>query len=454
MPTKADATRDEIKQRALAAIEERKDEIIGVAQDILRNPETGWNETRTSGVAREWFQRLGIPYRDGIALTGVKGHMEGGAGPGPSVGLLGELDSLRVPEHPFADPTTGAAHACGHHVQMGSMLGALVGFKAPGVMDSLAGTLVPFAVPAEEFIEVEKRLAMRDQGKIEFLGGKQELIKLDEFNDIDMAVRMHTGNLDEPLRMSVGGTCNGHVVKFVRFIGRGAHAGSAPHLGINALNAAMLAIQAMNANRETFRDADMVRFHGIINRGGDAVSAVPSDVRLEWRVRAGSIEAVRENNAKLDRSFKAGALAVGAQVKITTIPGYFPIRNDQTLKGVFIRNAEAVVGEQALQVVSEDVNRGHSSDLGDLSYIMPVLGFNVGGVTGVGHGKDYVVEDWDNTVINTAKVYAAMIIDLMYGDAASAKEVIAKARPEMTRNQYLTFQREQAAQIDFDGATE
>ncbi len=342
------ATRDEIKQRAIAAIEERKDEIIGVAQDILRHPETGWNETRTSGVAREWFQRLDIPYRDGIALTGVKGHIEGGAGPGPSVGLLGELDSLRVPEHPFADATTGAAHACGHHVQMGSMLGALVGFKAPGVMDSLAGTLVPFAVPAEEFIEVEKRLGMRDQGKIEFLGGKQELIKLDEFNDMDMAVRMHTGNLDEPLSMSVGGTCNGHVVKFVRFIGRGAHAGGAPHLGINALNAAMLAIQSMNANRETFRDGDMVRFHGIINRGGDAVSAVPSDVRLEWRVRAGSIEAVRENNAKLDRSFKAGALAVGAQVKITTIPGYFPIRNDQTLKGVFIRNAEAVVGEQAL----------------------------------------------------------------------------------------------------------
>ncbi len=105
-------------------------------------------------------------------------------------------------------------------------------------------------------------------------------------------------------------------------------------------------------------------------------------------------------------------------------------------------------------MVSEDVNRGHSSDLGDLSYIMPALGFNVGGVTGVGHGRDYVVEDWNNTVINTAKVYAAMIIDLMYGDAAAAKEVMSKARPEMTRDQYLKFQREQAAQIDFDGATE
>ena len=30
---------------------------------------------------------------------------------------LGELDADRCPEHPKADPDTGAAHACGHHMQ-------------------------------------------------------------------------------------------------------------------------------------------------------------------------------------------------------------------------------------------------------------------------------------------------------------------------------------------------
>ena len=447
-------TKQELKDRACAAIEERKDEIIALAKDILKNPETGYTEIRTSGLVKEWFTRLDIPYRDEIALTGVKGQLQGGAGAGPAVGLVAEMDSMRVADHPFADPTTGAAHACGHHVQIGSMMGTLIGLQGSDVMESLSGRLVPFAVPAEEFIEVEQRLKLREAGKIEFLGGKQEMIKLDEFDDMDMALHIHTGNLDSPLRLSVGGTCNGHVAKFVRFIGRGAHAGGAPHMGINALNAAVLAINAMNANRETFRDDDHVRFHGIITAGGDAVSAVPSDVRLEWRVRAGSMESVKENNLKLDRSFKAGALAVGARVQITTVPGYFPICNDQTLKSGFIQNAEALVGKQGLQIISDDLNRGHSTDFGDLSNVLPVLGISVGGVTGQTHGNDFVVDDWYIAVVDSAKVVAMQIIDLMYGDADGAKEVVDKARLEMTRDQYLAFQRQQAEEIDFDGAQE
>ena len=230
----------------------------------------------------------GIPFQDGLALTGVRGLLEGGAGPGPAVGLLGELDSLRVPDHPFADQGNGAAHACGHHVQIASLMGSLIGLKSTGVMESLGRSNHPLRCPPpREFIDIEWRLKLREEGKIEFLGGKQELIKRDEFKDMQMALHVHTRDLEGPLRLSVGGTCNGHVAKFVRFIGRGSHAGALPHLGTNALNAAVIAINAMHANRETFRDADTVRFHGIISRGGEAVSAVPSDVRLEWRVRAG-----------------------------------------------------------------------------------------------------------------------------------------------------------------------
>ena len=66
----------------------------------------GYTEQRTSGLVKEWYGRLGIPFQDGLALTGVRGLLEGGAGPGPAVGLLGELDSLRVPDHPFADQAT------------------------------------------------------------------------------------------------------------------------------------------------------------------------------------------------------------------------------------------------------------------------------------------------------------------------------------------------------------
>jgi predicted HAD superfamily phosphohydrolase len=85
---------------------------------------------------------------------------------------------------------------------------------------------------------------------------------------------------------------------------------------------------------------------------------------------------------------------------------------------------------------------------------LPVLGISVGGVSGQTHGNDFVVDDWDIAVVDSAKVVAMQIIDLMYGDADGAKEVVDKARPEMTRDQYLAFQRQQAEEVDFDGAQE
>ena len=53
---------------------------------------------------------------------------------GPTVAVMGELDSLKVLDHPHADPTTAAAHACGHHCQIAMMLAVGIGLKAAGVL--------------------------------------------------------------------------------------------------------------------------------------------------------------------------------------------------------------------------------------------------------------------------------------------------------------------------------
>ena len=66
-----------------------------------------------------------IPYKDGIGITGLRGDLHGGTD-GPTVAVMGELDSLKVLGHPHADPDTSAAHACGHHCQIGMMLGVAV----------------------------------------------------------------------------------------------------------------------------------------------------------------------------------------------------------------------------------------------------------------------------------------------------------------------------------------
>ncbi len=444
-------TIEELKRKACESIEKRRKDIIGVSREVLTHPEAGFREHRTAALVAQKFNELQIAHESGLAITGLKGRIAGGAGAGPRIALIGELDSLVVTEHPHADPKTGAAHACGHHCQLGMMLGATIGLQTPEVLEQLSGEIVPFAVPAEEFIEVEQRLELRTQKKLEFMGGKQELIRLGHFDDIDIAMMCHTASDMGERRFAIGGTSNGHVVKYVRFLGRGAHAGASPHLGINALNAASFALQAINANRETHKAEDTVRIHGIITKGGEAVSAVPAEVKLEWRVRSATPQVVVKNSQVVDRCFQSGALAVGAQVEITTIPGYMPMRNDGGLQDIFRKNANSVVGDAGTMVMPAGRNRGGSTDMGDLSQLIPAIHPYTAGATGPGHSKTYLINDYEVAVINPAKIMAMSVIDLLYDGARKAREVKSAYKPAMSRSAYLRFQRDQAKSVHFDG---
>ena len=234
-------TKQKLKQIVNDVIDDKAEEIIRISKTILENPEPGYREEKTAKLVSEVFSQSGIQHRTGIALTGLKGEFKGGSD-GPTVGVIGELDSLVVSEHPHADGETSAAHACGHHCQIGMMLGAAFGLMNPGVQPHLSGRLALFAVPAEEFIEIEYRDDLRISGKVEFLGGKPEFIRLGEFDDVDMALMCHTTSIASEKKLCISDTNNGLVAKRIKFIGKGAHAGGAPHLGVNALNAASLAL--------------------------------------------------------------------------------------------------------------------------------------------------------------------------------------------------------------------
>ncbi len=432
-----------LKARVCREIDRRAPEIVAISEHIQRHPESGFREARTAEFVGTQLDRLGLSYRAGLALTGVKARMRGRR-PGPTVAVLGELDSLIVAGHPFADPVTHAAHACGHHAQVASMLGAGMGLQA--VMDELDGDVVLFAVPAEELIEVEWRLGLRERGQLEFLVGKAELIRLGEFDDIDMAMITHTNARPDDGLASVGDTHNGCVVKFMRFVGKGAHAGGAPHLGINALKAAMVALTAIDAQRETFRDDDAIRVHPIVTRGGEAVSAVPADVRLETFVRGRTVEAVADAARKVDRSLRAGALALGATVQITTLPGYLPQRMDPNLVALARANAAAVVGEANMGRPRHSTG---STDVGDLGFLMPVVHPRAGGVTGTIHGADYVVHDHRLAAVNPAKAMAMTVVDLLADGAREARRVEAEAGPKLGRDEYLALVRQFASFEEF-----
>jgi amidohydrolase len=441
-------TKSELKQQVYAAIDRRAEQIVDIGETIRKHPELGFKETKTARLVEDTLGALGLAPKGGLALTGVRADAAGGGGDGPTFALLGELDALVVAGHPEGDPATGAAHACGHNAQVAALLGAAMGIVDARALPHLRGRLVFFAVPAEEYGDIEWRVAQARAGKLEFLGGKPELLRLGHFDDVDAAMMIHMTSRPEDGKAGVPASNNGCIVKTIRYVGKAAHAGGAPHLGVNALYAAQIGLAAVNAIRETFRDEDTIRVHPIITHGGSQVNVIPGEVRLETYVRGRSVEAILDAQTKVDRAFKAGALALGATVEIETLPGYMPMTCDSTMTRFFEDIAADLVGASSYRRIG---HRTGSTDMGDLSMVMPVLHPYIGGATGSGHGADYAIVDATLAYVTQAKALAGMAIDMLADGAAGARQVLASARPPMTREQYLAFQRGLARREVFQG---
>ena len=439
-------TVNEMKSAVCRAIDERQVEIEQLGREIFATPEVGFKEVRTAQLVTDWFTRLGLAPQTGLGLTGVKATLRED-GPGPTVAVLGELDSLLSWEHPQHDPTTGAAHACGHNAQIAAMIGVAIGLIRSGVVRGLHGNVALMAVPAEEFIEIEERLRLRTEGRLELLAGKQEMLRVGAFDEVDMAMMVHATTDPDEGRLGVGGTTNGMVAKFARYVGRAAHAGGSPQRGINALYAAHVALAAINSLRETFVDEDHVRVHPIITRGGDVVSAIPADVRLETFVRGASTAAIDNAHRKIDGALQAGALALGARLELTTVPGYLPMQQSAGMLELFRRNAEALVGAEHVGLVG---HRAGGTDMGDLGHVMPVLHPFAGGASGTSHGADFRIDDYAAVSVTPAKAMAMTLIDLLADGAGAAQRIISEFRPQFSRQHYLEFVRGLATTTVYD----
>ena len=425
--------KEALKLAVCQEIDKNRDKILGIAADILANPELGYKENATSAYVIERLAELGIPTRSGLALTGVKGRLAGGRSLA-NVCVIGELDAVLCGTHPTANKESGAAHACGHNAQLAAMLGVAMGL-APYAAE-LDGDVTFFAVPAEEFVEIGYRDSLAKDGRIKYLGGKQELIRLGEFDDIDAAMMVHAQGNTPGNEIFVDGGSLGFVAKTVEFIGKAAHAGGAPHEGINALNAAMAAMMCIHAQRETFRDEDKIRVHPIITNGGELVNVVPASVTMETYVRGASFEAIKDAAFKVDRAIKGSAYAIGAEAEITDFKGYLPLCQDKSLGALFAANAETFTPKENIHYGIDMVG---SSDMGDLCHLIPAIQPTMGGWTGNLHAKDFAPTDPDLAYVNPAKIMAMTVIDLLYDGAEKAIEIKKSFVPKMTKEEYFNF---------------
>ena len=422
----------EIKKKIIEEINENSYKIIEIAKKIAEKPEMGYREFETARLVAEELSALGIECREGLAVTGVKGNMKGRRSLA-RVAVMGELDAVTCTNHPKADRVSGAAHACGHNAQIASMLGAAMALSA--VKDELDGDVCFFATPAEEFVEMGFREKLAERGDIRFFGGKQELIRLGEFDDIDMAMMIHAEATEKNALFLNGGSL-GFVAKTVNFIGKAAHAGGAPHEGINALNAAMSAMMCIHAQRETFRDEDRIRVHPIITNGGELVNTVPAKVTMETYVRGASLEAIYGAAAKVDRAIEGGSYAIGATAEIKTYKGYLPLLQSESISALMEKNAEYL---PEMPEIIQGVDMCGSSDVGDLSHLIPTVQPTMGGFYGKLHAEDFAVANERSAYLDTAKLMALTVVDLLYNGAEKALKIKADFKPKLTKEEYVNL---------------
>ncbi len=207
-----------------------------------------------------------------------------------------------------------------------------------------------------------------------------------------------------------------------------------PHFGINALNAALLGIMGIHAQRETFRDEDCIRVHPIITRGGDLVNVVPADVRIETFVRGRTIESIQDANRKVDRALKAGAMAIGAEVEIANLPGYLPFLKSDRMDRLFADNFTDLFGPNA---VERGEHRTGSTDLGDISHLMPALQPFIKAGRGKLHTEGFVIEDRELAYVQSAKGMAMTVVDLLHDGAREGLAVKENYRARYTKEEYL-----------------
>lgn len=429
---------DRIEQKIISIIDSHAPELQAMAQDLFLHAEQGYHEYRTAKIVAEYLQKLGLTTREGLAITGIKAAI--GSGDGPNIALIGELDGLACPTHPDATPE-GFAHACGHYAQIICMLGAALALSDPEVAAALDGTATIFAVPAEEFQDASVRDEVRRTHDVHCGGGKCELIRRGEFDDIDMAITTHSlmVSRDEGYDLLLGNSaCTGFIGKTVLMHGRAAHAAAAPHMGANALNAACLGMSALGMVRETFQEKDCIRVHPYIREGGEAINIVPSEVAVDMMVRANTQKVIDEVSEKVNNCFRGGALAIGCEAEILDSQGYMPC--PERLPEQVMWDSAAVLGD-SLKVGSIPAGQCNtaSTDVGDLFAVMPVMNFTFGGSTGALHSRDYKVSDPEIAHIVPAKMMAVLTYRLLRNGAAEAKAVLADYVPPFTKEEYKQY---------------
>jgi amidohydrolase len=427
--------------RALLCLRDDSEWLYDLAERLWNSPELGFFEFKTAEIIGSELKALGFSPLTGIARTGVWADL--GNKNDPAVMLLADMDAL-----PSQTVPGGNLHSCGHHAQMAVMLGVFRVLAKTGAAEKLGLRIVFAGSPAEEYVDLGRRLELRRNKEIVYLSGKQEMIRLGFFDAPLLVLKYHSMG-DSPERIAtVNGSMNGFLAKRAEFIGRAAHAGAQPEKGVNALSAASLALQAIHAQRESFMEDDHIRVHPILTQGGTVVNSVPDRAVLETYIRGASHEAVLAAAVKVDRSLRAGALALGAGLRIATTPGYQAFNPDPALGDILGGAAASALDKNSIDFDSRSYA---SDDIGDVACIQPTCQLRFSGFSGDIHSADFTAKEPERAYRAPAEILLRTLAALGADNAAAARRILKGFTPRFSVSGYLASLDQLFSYLEYPG---
>ncbi len=323
-------------QRISEGISRHRERVLALAQDIHANPELSFEEHRAAASIADLLASAGFDLERGTSNLPTAFSASIGTGD-LTVALCVEYDAL-----------PGVGHACGHNLIAGASVAAALAL-AP-LADELGITLKAIGTPAEE------------HG-----GGKALMLERGAFDGVSLALMVHP--VQDGTSYNPAGTSAQAVGRYrAIFTGKASHAAAAPHLGVNAGDAATLAQVALGLLRQQVPTDH--RIASFIAEGGVATNIIPERTVVEFECRAFTLPEYEALLVRVRNCFEGAALATGTGLELeATEPLYEPLLQD---------NALAAHWTAAMESFGKDVTptaglAGGSTDMGNISQVIPSL---------------------------------------------------------------------------------
>ncbi|MFN8534483.1 MAG: M20 family metallopeptidase [Dehalococcoidia bacterium] len=320
--------------RLARLIEDTSGDLRALSLSIYDNPELNFEEVHAHAVLTDFLDERGFAVERGA--FGLPTAFRARVGEGsPAVAILCEYDAL---------PEIG--HACGHNLIATAGVAAALAVKAA----QPAGTLVVLGTPAEE-------------GG----GGKVFMIERGAFEGIDAAMMVHPA----PGHSAWPNVIGVEAVE-VQYFGRNAHAAMAPYEGLNALDALVLAYNAIAVLRQQLRPD--TRVHGVITRGGAKPNIIPDHTAAEFYLRARNETELAELRERVYACFEGAAVATGCRFELRpTGPRFADLATSDPIAGRYAAHARTL----GIAIPPRGVNpldrTPISTDMGNVSYVVPSI---------------------------------------------------------------------------------